>query len=94
MRAHASTPLHEQDAAEQVRLDAELVEAAHVATHVDAVKFNGVHGQILGRASLPCAKILGTHVMGCFAKPLPFAISLCVQWPRQVATSPILLAGS
>ena len=41
--ADASPLLHEQDAAEKVRLHAEPVEAVHIARRIDAAKMHGVH---------------------------------------------------
>jgi hypothetical protein len=60
LAARADTPplFHKQEAAEQVALDVEAVEAAHVPRRIDAAKFNRVHrlpadgressGQIVG----------------------------------------------
>jgi hypothetical protein len=42
-RANASPLLHKQHAAEEVVLEAELIEAAHVACGVDTMKCDGAH---------------------------------------------------
>src|SRR5208283_3233213 len=47
--AHAAPLLHEQDAPEQVRLNIEPVEVAHVAGRIGAPKVQRVHGTSLTR---------------------------------------------
>jgi hypothetical protein len=50
-RADAPPLLHQEKAAEQVRLNAERIEAAHVPRRIDAAKFNGHRLPADGRES-------------------------------------------